>query len=79
VSRKTDSQWDKGYCDAVTVTNKGMSGVDWVIALTVDGTINQIWNAVAVGATGSVTFRGVDFNKHLEPGQSGSFGFCAAR
>jgi len=79
VSRKTDSQWDKGYCDAVTVTNKGASGVDWVIVLTVEGTINQVWNAVATGATGPVTFRGVDFNRRLEPGQSGSFGFCAAR
>ncbi|HMJ56520.1 MAG TPA: DUF1592 domain-containing protein [Polyangiaceae bacterium] len=79
VSRKTDSQWDKGYCDAVTVTNQGMSGVDWVIVLTVEGTMNQVWNAVATGATGPVTFRGVDFNKHLEPGQSSSFGFCVAR
>jgi len=79
VSRKTDSQWDKGYCDAVTVTNQGTNGADWVIALNVDGTINQIWNAVATGQTGAVTFRGVDFNRHLEPGQSASFGFCAAR
>jgi hypothetical protein len=79
VSRKTDSQWDKGYCDAVTVTNKGASGVDWVIVLTIEGTLNQVWNAVATGMTGAVTFRGVDFNKRLEPGQSGSFGFCAAR
>lgn len=79
VTRKTDSQWDKGYCDAVTVTNKGMSAVDWVVVLPVEGTINQVWNAVATGSTGPVTFRGVDFNKHLEPGQSGSFGFCAMR
>jgi hypothetical protein len=79
VTRKTDSQWDKGYCDAVTVTNKGMSGIDWAIVLTIEGTINQVWNAVATGATGSVTFRGVDFNRRLEPGQSSSFGFCAAR
>jgi hypothetical protein len=79
VSRKTDSQWDKGYCDAVTLTNQGASGADWVIALTVEGTINQIWNAVATGQTGPVTFRGVDFNRHLEPGQNASFGFCAAR
>ena len=79
VARKTDSQWDKGYCDAVTVTNKGMTGVDWVIVLTVDGTINQIWNAVANASTGAVTFRGVDFNKHLDAAQNASFGFCAAR
>jgi hypothetical protein len=79
VTRKTDSQWDKGYCDAVTVTNKGMSAVDWVIVLTIEGTINQVWNAVATGATGPVTFRGADFNKRLEPGQSASFGFCASR
>jgi len=79
VSRKTDSQWDKGYCDAVTVTNKGMSGMEWEIILTVEGMLNQVWNAVAAGATGPVTFRGVDFNKRLEPGQSSSFGFCAAR
>ena len=79
VARKTDSQWDKGYCESVSVTNKGMTGVDWVIALTVDGTLNQVWNAVATGSTGTVTFRGVDFNKHLESGQTGSFGFCATR
>jgi hypothetical protein len=79
VSRKTDSQWDKGYCDAVTVMNQGASGVEWVISLNVEGTINQIWNAVAAGQTGSVTFRGVDFNRRLDPGQSASFGFCAAR
>jgi hypothetical protein len=79
VTRKTDSQWDKGYCDAVTVTNKGMIATEWVIVLTIEGTINQVWSAVATGATGSVTFRGADFNKRLEPGQSGSFGFCAMR
>ena len=79
VARKTDSQWDKGYCDAVTVTNKGTAGVDWVIVLTIEGTMNQVWNAVATGATGPVTFRGVDFNRRLEPGQSASFGFCVTR
>ena len=79
VARKNDSQWDKGYCDSVTVTNKGTSAVEWVIVLSVEGTINQIWNAVNTGASGQVTFRGVDFNKRLDPGQSGSFGFCAMR
>jgi cellulase/cellobiase CelA1 len=79
VMRKTDSQWDKGYCESVSVTNKGMAAVDWVITLTIDGVINQIWNAVATGSTGSVTFRGVDFNQHLESGQTSSFGFCAMR
>jgi hypothetical protein len=79
VARKTDSQWDKGYCDAVTVTNKGTTGVEWVIVLTIEGAINQVWSAVATGATGPVTFRGVDFNRRIEPAQSASFGFCATR
>jgi cellulase/cellobiase CelA1 len=79
VTRKTDSQWDKGYCEAVTVTNGGTSAAEWVIAFSVEGTINQIWNAVATGATGQVTFRGVDFNRRIEPMQSASFGFCAMR
>jgi hypothetical protein len=79
VVRKTDSQWDKGYCESVTVTSKAMAGVDWVIVLTVDGTVNQVWSAVAEGATGAVTFRGADWNRRLEPGQSTSFGFCATR
>jgi hypothetical protein len=34
---------------------------------------------VATGATGSVSFRGADFNQRLEPGQSAAFGFCAMR
>jgi hypothetical protein len=79
VVRKTDSQWDKGYCEAITVTNKGTSGVEWTIVLPVEGTINQIWNAVAAGMTGQVTFRGVDFNRRIEPAASASFGFCAMR
>ncbi|MET0593501.1 MAG: cellulose binding domain-containing protein, partial [Polyangiaceae bacterium] len=79
VTRKTDSQWDKGYCEAVTVTNKGSAAIEWVIVLPIEGTINQIWNATATGATGQVTFRGVDFNRRVEASQSASFGFCAMR
>jgi cellulase/cellobiase CelA1 len=76
ITRDRTSQWDNGYCDVVTVTDGGTDGVEWSVVLQVDGTISQLWNAVATETTGPVTFTGVDFNRRGDAAQNASFGFC---
>lgn len=77
VSEHHDSDWATGYCETVTVTNTGTSGVDWQVTLSIAGTIDHSWNCVAAPAgAGMFTFTGAEFNKHLVAGASASFGLC---
>jgi len=70
--------WQTGYCDDVTVTNKGTQAVDWAIVLDVTGTINNAWNtSQSTVSPGKVKFVGVSWNQTLQPGGSAQFGFCA--
>lgn len=71
------SRWDSGYCANAFVTNRTAADVTWVVTHTVEGTINNLWNADRDADTGEVTFRGLDWNATLGPGQSADFGWCA--
>lgn len=73
------SRWDSGYCMDATVTNPGASDVTWAVTTEVEGTINNLWNAEGDGQSGRVTFRGLDWNATLGPGQTAQFGWCAQR
>lgn len=77
VSVQTQSSWQTGYCDNVTVTNGGTSSVAWTATLPAKGTINNVWNATQTTSGGSWVFMGASFNATLAAGASTSFGFCA--
>ncbi|MFO0747305.1 MAG: DUF1588 domain-containing protein [Myxococcota bacterium] len=74
------SRWNEGYCMQVTVTNVGQAPSGWSVERAVDGTINNLWSAVATPVPGSdhQVFTGLEWNATLGPGGSTTFGFCAA-
>ena len=77
VSVSLDSEWATGYCNTVTVTNRGAAAAVWSIGLDVRGTLSQHWNTIPSGSAGRVTFRGVDWNATIQSNASARFGFCA--
>jgi len=79
ISTKVQDDWGGGYCHNVKVTNGGSSELDWRLTLKVEGTIFNAWNATYKITGDGVEFIGVDWNGHLVPGGSASFGYCASR
>lgn len=74
------SDWGTGYCADVAVTNGGSQPADWQVAVAVDGSVTQTWNATVVASPpGQLIAGGVAWNDVLAPGASTAFGFCAAR
>jgi endoglucanase len=76
---KTSSDWGSGYCADVTVKNAGTVAVQWKVDVTIQGKMNNSWNAVTSQAGTTLTATGVDWNKTVQPNSTQSFGFCAAR
>ncbi|AKT38762.1 DUF1592 domain-containing protein [Chondromyces crocatus] len=74
-----NNDWGSGYCAAVKVTNKGSSPLTWSFEREVEGTMTDIWNAVAEPAGAKTRFRGVEHNATLDPTEVADFGFCATR
>ncbi len=74
----TDSSWQSGHCDSVTVQNPGSDVLDWSVKLTLDGKLTDHWSSVADGDSGEVTFTGADWNKSVAPGQTAQFGYCVS-
>jgi hypothetical protein len=74
-----DSDWGTGYQLTVNVTNIGMEKLVWSVSFKVEGTIASLWSATSTEANGVTTFKGVDWNGTLDPGQSASFGLVANR
>ena len=56
-----------------------MEKITWTIDLKIEGTIASLWNATSTESNGVTTFKGVDWNGTLDPGQSASFGLVANR
>jgi hypothetical protein len=77
--------WGGVYCANVTVANNlAVAGNSWKVVLDMKGSSIQyvngnknVWNAVAGGNSGYVTFSPQSYNTYISPGQSTSFGFCA--
>lgn len=76
VTETVDSEWPTGRCVHVTVENRGLEPVTWVIELDVGGTLTTHWNAERTGDAGVVRFRGVHWNAEIPPEESAAFGFC---
>jgi hypothetical protein len=79
VQQATTTDWGTGYCAEVKVTNPGADVVDWWIEIAVEGTLTDVWNAVAEPAGTTTRFSGAAYNDLLDPGATTSFGYCATR
>ena len=66
------------YSDWLELYNPTDQTVTWNVVVTVEGTLNNVWNAVANGDSGRVRFSGAGWNSDVEPGQRVGFGFCSS-
>ncbi|MCC6136706.1 MAG: cellulase family glycosylhydrolase [Gammaproteobacteria bacterium] len=73
------SDWGSGYCADVAVSNPTAQPVEWQVNLTVDGRIDNLWNAVYTQTGTTLTARGLDWNRLAPANGKVQFGFCAQR
>jgi len=74
------SDWGSGYCADVAVSNETADQVDWTVELSIDGTLDQVWNATARQDGTTLQLEGADWNNLIGPGETlRSIGFCAQR
>jgi endoglucanase len=73
------SDWGVGYCADAVVVNTTNSAGKWQTTFTVQGRINNLWNAVYAQSGDQVTASGTGWNDLLSPGVTARFGFCADR
>ena len=73
------SDWGTGYCTDVSVTNPSANTVTWKTSFTIQGRINNLWNAIHTQSGDQVVASGASWNARLAPGATASFGFCADR
>jgi endoglucanase len=78
-SLRITSDWTSGYCADVTVKNAGSAPVLWKVTLTVQGRINNLWNAQWSQSGSTLTASGMDYNNTVQPNGTQTFGFCAVR
>lgn len=78
VTSKRD-EFGSGYCDTVTVTNKGTTPRTWSVVRTPEGKITSSWKSKVTVAATTWTFVGEAYNETLAPGAATDFGFCATR
>ena len=77
VTQSEASRWDSGACFDVIVTNTSNLDQNWQVQISVEGTINNIWNAEVIATQGtSVTVVGLSWNNLLSPQSAASFGYC---
>jgi len=73
------SDWGAGYCAQVDVRNSGSAPIVWQVSLAIEGTIDNLWNAVYTQSGNLLTASGVDWNKTVPANGTVQFGFCAVR
>jgi len=62
------------------VSNETADQVDWTVELSIDGTLDQVWNATARQDGTTLQLEGADWNNLIGPGETlRSIGFCAQR
>jgi cellulase/cellobiase CelA1 len=79
VTESIVDQWAQGWCTDVTVKNTQDTTVTWVVSLTIAGTLQTVWGAVAEQVGTETRFRGEFWNAQLAPGAETVFGYCAGR
>ncbi|WP_426210887.1 cellulase family glycosylhydrolase [Massilia sp. TWP1-3-3] len=73
------SDWAAGYCADVAVKNSGSVPVVWKVLLTVQGRVNNLWNADYTQSGATLAASGKSYNATVQPNGTQSFGFCAVR
>ncbi|MCW7537957.1 lytic polysaccharide monooxygenase [Aquabacterium sp. A7-Y] len=72
------NDWNSGYCATIKVTNHGASVANWSVSMPVQGTVNQVWNAVHTQSGSQLKLSGPPWNLGLAAGASFTqAGFCA--
>lgn len=76
MTHTTTAAWDGGYCQDIQITNLGLQASEWLVSFTTEGQLSDYWNGVFVQDGITVTIRGLDWNKRLDPGASTTVGNC---
>ena len=76
----TVNAWGGGYTATVRVTAGSAAVNGWTVslALPAGGSVTNTWNTAASGASGTVAFRNVDYNRQIPAGGATEFGFQGA-
>ncbi|CAA6814551.1 MAG: Unknown protein, partial [uncultured Sulfurovum sp.] len=80
VNQVRTSDWEKGFCERVEVTNTSSSTIQWEVEFVSEGVINNLWGAnYTQDNNQNVKASGLSWNSQLNPNQTKSFGYCAKK
>lgn len=74
-----NTDWGDGYCVDAAVINTSNTDWTWTFRQAQDGTISSLWNAEVSEDGGDWLFTGKHGTETLAPGETATFGLCAAR
>jgi hypothetical protein len=72
----TANDWGTGYCSDIVISSTNANLTEWMLPLTFEGTIYNIWNARY--EDGNFT-ADAEWNRYINVDKTASFGFCANR
>ena len=77
----SQTSWQTGYCDNVTVKNLSTTNTtSWTVVIQLNqSTMNQIWSAAGTVAGSLLTAKSLSWNAVIAPSGTTSFGFCATK
>ena len=70
--------WGTGWCGYGTVTNHGSEPATWEARVDASGTLNNYWSSTVTVEGDTWVFTGNTWNATLDPGETVTFGWCAA-
>ncbi|CAA6803429.1 MAG: Unknown protein [uncultured Sulfurovum sp.] len=80
VNQVRTSDWEKGFCERVEVTNMGSETIQWEIEFASEGTINNLWGAnYTQDSNQNIKASGLSWNSQLSQNETKSFGYCATK
>lgn len=75
-----NNDWGSGYCAILTLNNTGVTAATWNVSVSVEGSVNNLWNGNWSQSGSTLSVSGVGWNSTIQPGQADtSVGFCASR
>lgn len=78
-TRTTQSQWNNGRCENVSVHSTSNSPIDWTISININNeTLTDVWNAGYDKTTGNITFNNTGSWNKVSSNKDGEFGFCVS-
>lgn len=70
------SKWDSGFTVNLIVTNIGYSKItDWEVEVSIEGKIENLWNALYEEKDGNYTISSCEWNKNIQNGEKVNVGF----